>query len=90
MISVRIPWTADAAARTETATTWFRDELAAIEKDLAAGGSLERHFVVLGDAALEKKAAALLRPHLRVPAAAKAAAAPAAKKSGVFGWLFKK
>src|SRR5581483_5125620 len=30
----------DAAARTELAVTWFRDELATIERDLAAGGSL--------------------------------------------------
>jgi hypothetical protein len=76
----------DAGARTELALTWFRDELAAIEKEVNAGGSLDRQFVVLGDAALEKKAADLLRPHLRL--------APKAteekKKSGVFGWLFKK
>lgn len=79
----------DAESRVEIAVTWFRDDLAAIEKDLAAGGSLERHFVVLGDAALEERAADLLRPHLRV-AAGKAKAAGPAKKSGLFGWLFKK
>lgn len=79
----------DAAARVEIATTWFRDDLAAIEKDLAAGGSFERHFVVLGDAALEERAADLLRPHLRVPAG-KSKAAASAKKAGLFGWLFKK
>ena len=77
---------ADAAARVELAVTWFRDELAALERDLAAGGSLERQFVVLGDPALEAKAVALLRPHVRVPVAAEAAP----KKSGLFGWLFKK
>lgn len=76
----------DATARAEMATTWFRDELAAIEKDLAAGGALERHFVFLGNPAAEAKAADLLRPHLRVPAAK----AEEAKKSGLFGWLFKK
>jgi hypothetical protein len=80
----------DAAARTELAMTWFRDELAAIEKDLGAGGSLERQFVVLGDAPLEKKAAELLRPHLRVPKAKGAEEPAEKKKSGVFGWLFKK
>lgn len=79
----------DAVARAETATLWFREELAAIEKDLAAGGTLERHFVILGDAALEKKAADLLRPHLRVVVAGKGSGGDA-KKSGLFGWLFKK
>lgn len=77
----------DAAARTERATTWFRDELAAIEKDLAAGGSLERHFVVLNNPPIEKKAGELLRPHLRVAAPA---AAGEKKKAGLFGWFSKK
>ncbi len=79
----------DGAARAEVAGTWFRDDLAAIEKDLAAGGSLERHFVVLGNPELERKAQALLRPLLRVPAAATGAKpATEKKKSGLFGWLF--
>ena len=39
-----------AAARAELASLWFRDELAAIELDLAAGGKLERHFALLGNA----------------------------------------
>lgn len=78
----------DGVARAEIATSWFRDELSAIEKDLGAGGSLPRYFVALGNPELEKRAADLLRPHLRVPAAA---AAPLAgkKKGGLFGW-FKK
>ncbi|MES2695726.1 MAG: hypothetical protein V4773_19790 [Verrucomicrobiota bacterium] len=82
----------DAAARAEVATTWFSTELAAIEKDVAAGGSLERHFVVLGNPEVEKRAAALLRPHLRLPAAAGVAAKASGekKKSGLFGWLFGK
>lgn len=79
---------ADAAARAEVATNWFIEETADIEKDLAAGGSLARHFVVLGNPALEAKAVALLKPLLRVPAAPRAA--PETKKSGLFGWLFKK
>lgn len=74
----------DAEARAELATSWFRDELSALEKDLAAGGSLERHFVVLGNPALEKRAADLLRPHLRVPQP------EAPKKRGLFGWFSKK
>jgi hypothetical protein len=73
------------AARADLATMWFRDELAAIENDLRAGGTLARHFVVLGDPAKEAKAAELLRPHLRV-----AVKAGPAKKSGLFGWLFGK
>jgi hypothetical protein len=80
----------DAAARAELATTWFRDELAALEKELAAGGSLERQFVFLGNPGVEAKAIALLRPHLRLPAKTAAAEPGERKKSGVFGWLFKK
>jgi hypothetical protein len=68
-------------ARTELATTWFNDQIAAMEKELAAGGSLERYFVSLGDPALEKRAIELLRPHLRIPAAAEK------KRSGIFGWF---
>lgn len=75
------------AARAEAAVNWFRSDVAAIERDLAAGGSLERHFVVLGDPALEAQAADLLRPHLRVP---ETAPAGGMKKSGLFGWLFRK
>jgi hypothetical protein len=77
----------DAPARVEVAVSWFRDELAALERDLAAGGSLARHFVVLGNPALEAKAVELLRPHVRLPAASPAEASEK-KKSGVFGWLF--
>lgn len=77
----------DAAARAETAVTWFRDELSALEKDLVAGGSYDRHFVTLNNPELEKRAADLLRPHLRV--AVPAAASPEKKKKGFFSW-FKK
>jgi len=56
--------------RVEVATTWFREQLQAMEKDLAAGGSIERYFVALGNPALEKRAVELLRPHLRTPAPA--------------------
>lgn len=78
----------DAAARAEIATTWFSEELAVIEKNLQAGGSLERQFVVLGNPDLEQRAAALLRPHLRLPAAK--VASPEKKKSGLFGWFSRK
>lgn len=76
----------NAAAHAELATTWFRDELSEIERDVAAGGALSRHFVRLGDAAVEAKAAELLRPHLRLPAGA---APEKKKKTGFFGRLFK-
>jgi hypothetical protein len=75
----------DGQARTELALTWFRDELTALEKEIEAGGSIERQFVVLNNAAVEQKAIALLLPQLRV-----AAKPEEKKKSGVFGWLFKK
>ena len=77
----------DGPARAETATTWFRDELSAIEKDLSAGGSLPRYFVALNNPELEKRAADLLRPHLRVTPAKPV---EEKKKGGLFGWFGKK
>jgi hypothetical protein len=77
--------TPDGAGRAELATTWFRDEVLAIEKDLGSGGTLERYFVALGDRELEKRAADLLRPHLRLPAAP-----VAKKKSGWLSWFSRK
>lgn len=76
----------DARERAELATTWFRDDVVAIEKDLAAGGSLERQFVVLNNPSVEKRAVELLRPHLRLPVTEPAVEK---KKPGLFGW-FKK
>lgn len=75
-------------AHAAQAASWFKDDLAAIERDLSSGGALARHFVVLNNAALEQKAAALLRPHLKVKTAAGAAAATEEKKPGFFGRLF--
>lgn len=77
--------TKNPAAHAELATSWFRDELTAIEQEVAGGGSLNRHFIRLGDPALESRAADLLRPHLRLPAGATAAGK---KKGGFFGRLF--
>jgi hypothetical protein len=77
----------DGAGRVELATTWFRNELAALEKDLAAGGSLERYFVTLGNPELEKRAADLLRPHLRIQAAAAKPPEPEKKRAGLFSWF---
>lgn len=79
----------DAAARVAVAVTWFQEEVAMLERDLANGGSLARHFVVLGKPALEAKCVALLQPHIHVHVAKPAEPAPVAKKkSGLFGWLF--
>ena len=75
---------ANPAVHAASAAGWFKDQLATIDRDVAAGGSLERHFVVLNNAALEPKAAALLRPHLKSKAAAPE------KKTGLFGRLFGK
>jgi hypothetical protein len=77
----------DGPARVELATTWFRDELNAMEKEIASGGSLARQFVVIGDPAVEQRAIELLRPHLRLPAAASKPAAPEKKRGGLFGWF---
>jgi hypothetical protein len=74
---------ADGPGRTELATTWFRDELATIERDLKSGGSIERYFVALDNPALEKRAVDLLRPYLRLPEAPK-------KKTGWFSWFGRK
>jgi hypothetical protein len=79
----------DAAQRAEMATTWFREDLAALEREVASGGSLERQFVVLGNPETERKAVALVRPHLRHLPAKAAGTAGEKKKSGLFGWLFK-
>ncbi len=75
----------DAAARAELATTWFRDDLAAIEQDLASGGALARQFSRLGDRVLEVRAADLLRPYLRLPAGM-----VEKRRGGFFGRLFGK
>lgn len=80
----------DAAARVEIATTWFADDLAALEQELAAGQPIERRFVVLGNPELEKRSIALLRPHLRVPAARVTTEPVAKKRGGWFSWLFRK
>ncbi|MBI5768843.1 MAG: hypothetical protein HZA93_13680 [Verrucomicrobia bacterium] len=78
----------DPIKHAQQATGWFKDELAAIERDLAAGGALPRHFIMLNDPATEQKAAALLRPHLTAKTPAGAPAGAGEKKPGFFGRLF--
>ena len=73
--------TEDGPARTEQAITWFSDELALMERDLAAGGTLDRYFVALNNPALEKRAVELLRPHVRLPAPVEK------KRRGLFSWF---
>lgn len=77
----------DSTDRVELATAWFANDVAAMEKDLAGGATLERQFASITNPALAKKAADLLRPHLRLPAAVVAAEK---KRSGLFGWLWRK
>ena len=77
-----IPASPEAAARAQEAAQWFALELATIEADLAAGGTLARHLAVLNNPAAEARAAALLRPHLR----SRVVAAPV--KRGLFARLF--
>ena len=79
----------DPAAQAALALAWFKADLAAIEKDLAGGGTLARQFVVLGNAPVEQKAAALLAPHFKSGAGA-GATGHGEKKSGFFGRLFGK
>lgn len=75
-------------ARASLATTWFQDDLVAIGQEVAAGNSLARQFVTLGNPVLEEWAAALLRPYLK-GTAAKAGTTPG-RKRGFFARLFGK
>jgi hypothetical protein len=77
--------TNEGPARTELAITWFSEELAKMERDLANGGSLERYFVAINNPALEKRAVELLRPHLRIKAPV-----VEKKKKGLFSWFSRK
>lgn len=72
----------DGPAKAALVTTWFRDDLAAMEKDVAAGGTIARHFVRIGNPELEKRAAALLKPHFR-------GAVPGRKRAGWLSWFRK-
>ena len=65
---------------------WFKDEKAALVADLKAGGSLERHLVVIGDPVREAIAARLVRDALG--GTAQPATAEPAKKGGFFSRLF--
>lgn len=65
------------AVRLEKVKEWFKDDLAALEKDIASGGSLSRHLVALGNPEDEKRAAEMFQ----------LATKGKVKKSGLFGSL---
>ena len=73
---------------------WFKDEKAKLLRDLAGGLTLERYFVVLGDAAREaisvKLAAGVLQSELAALNIAAAAPSDQPKKKGLFSRLFGK
>ncbi len=79
----------------EATLGWFKDQQAALVKNLSDGASLERYLVTLNDPACEAVAARLtgdiLKSQLaRTKPAAAAAAAGAEKKAGLFSRLFGK
>jgi hypothetical protein len=69
------------AARAAKAIDWFKDEFAALQKDLKAGGSMQRWLQVLANPEAEKRAADMIAGHL------KGGVAAGGKKSGLFGSL---
>ena len=66
--------------RATQAVEYFKPEFERIQKDLKAGGSLERYLQVLGNPDAEKRAAEMLAPHLKSGGAG-------GKKGGLFGSL---
>jgi hypothetical protein len=95
------PLTADQVSKLETtiklainaALDWFKEEKAALQKQLGEGLTLERYLVVVGDPAREAIAARLAAPALGVggsKSASPAADAGGEKKGGFFSRLFKK
>lgn len=76
-----------------TALDWFKDEKAALLKQLADGVTFERYFVVINDPVREAVAVRLAGVALKdqLPAGAQVAvAAPEEKKGGFFSKLFGK
>jgi hypothetical protein len=68
------------AARTALVVEWFKDDYAAMQKELKAGGTVERYLQVLGNPDAEKRAADMLT-------AFKSGKAAGGKKGGLFGSL---
>lgn len=72
---------------------WFKDQKAALVKLIEDGGSYERYFSVINDAAREAIAVKLTSSTLQVATKSSAASAPSSgepKKGGFFGRLFGK
>jgi hypothetical protein len=82
---------AELRVKLNAAFDWFKDQKAALVKLIEDGGSYERYFSVINDAAREAIAVRLASSTLQVSVKA-AASAPAAepKKGGLFGRLFGK
>jgi len=81
---------ANPLARANEAAAWFADDFALIKKDFSDDASIARHLGVLGDVALEKKVADLIRQLIKPGSGA---AEPAVHKTGFFGGfrrIFKK
>ena len=76
---------ADPAARVNAALAHFPAEFAALKTDVAAGGNLSRHLMVLSNPGREARVAELLKDHLRAGAGAEGS-----RKGGFFSRLFKK
>lgn len=75
---------ADPAGKVAAAIEYFPKEFAALKADVATGGALSRHLMVLANPDREAKAAELLKGHL------KPAPVPEERKGGFFSRLFKK
>ena len=88
---------AEAVVRTNltAAFDWFKDQKAALVKNLSEGGSLERYLVAINDPAREAVAARLAGEMLKgivgsAKSAARPAVAPEEKKGGLFSRFFGK
>jgi hypothetical protein len=75
-------------ASVAAALDWFKDEKEVLLKHIAEGGTYDRYFVKLNDAAREAIAVRLASAALKSVATVKAAAPAEEKKSGFFGRLF--
>jgi len=73
------------AERAAAAIEYFPAEFAALKTDVAAGGNLSRHLMVLANPDREARVTELLKGHLRL-----VASADGQRKGGFFSRLFKK
>ena len=79
----------DPAAHATLAAGWFPEEFETLKAAAATSrAALSQHFVPLGNPELEAAAIDLLRPHMKVPGAAKARGGTASGLFGSIGRLF--